>query len=80
MAPINLNVHFKYDEVVERLKAEGWVIPVRCEDCKHYKELQAGETPYYVCENAYRYTDTDFFEPPNGDWYCADGEHKGGDE
>lgn len=53
---------------------------VRCRDCKHYQERHAGKTPYYVCENADRYTDTDFFEPPSGDWYCADGERKGGDE
>lgn len=33
MAGINLTVHLEYEEVVERLKAEGWVIPVRCCEC-----------------------------------------------
>lgn len=34
MAEINLTVHLEYDEVVERLKSDGWVIPVRCRECK----------------------------------------------
>ena len=36
MAAINLEVHLDFDEVVERLKAEGWVVPVRCRDCKWF--------------------------------------------
>ena len=33
MAGITLNVHLEYEEVIERLKAEGWVLPTRCEEC-----------------------------------------------
>lgn len=33
-----LDIHFDLDEIIERLKADGWTIPVRCKDCKWYQE------------------------------------------
>ena len=44
---------------------EGYV---RCKDCKHFREL--GETFYYCYCLRIHHT------PPNGDWFCADGEKR----
>lgn len=41
---INITVHLEYDEVVERLKAEGRIIPVRCEDCEWWDRNSWGCT------------------------------------
>lgn len=66
MAEINLTVRLEYDEVVERLKADGWVIPVRCKDCKWFGELGC----------AIRIVD-DTDKPSEND-FCSFGERKGG--
>lgn len=51
------------------------VVPVvRCRDCKHFEERHVGKVTYFVCENVGHHSDTDFFELPDGDWFCADGE------
>lgn len=73
MASINLNVHLEYDEVVERLKSEGWAIPVRCRECKHNKGacIDLWGNPAIKCITG---------QTHSRDWYCADGERKGGDE
>lgn len=86
MAAINLNIHLEYGEVVERLKAEGWVIPVRCKDCKH-RPTKPGKYddgfdltfPDEVCPC---YCDDDPFYSwyPKDDWFCPKGERKGRDE
>lgn len=63
MAAINLTIHLEYDEVVERLKAEGWVIPVRCEDCKWWDKGS------WECAHPGH-----GFAVSTPDFYCADGE------
>lgn len=62
MATIDLELHLGIDEIVERLKAEGWVIPVRCKDCKH--DDNPLECPLF-----------DFGKMDND--YCSFGECKG---
>lgn len=73
MAEISLTVHLEYDEVVERLKSEGWVIPVRCKDCKHSKGacIDLWGKPAIECITGRTHS---------RDWFCADGKRKGGDE
>lgn len=71
MAGTNITVHLEYGEVVERLKAEGWVIPVRCKDCKHRDPEDC------KCDCGH---DILWQLPRDDDWFCADGERKGGDE
>jgi hypothetical protein len=68
MAGINITVHLEYDEVVERLKAEGWVVPVRCKDCKWFGLVSCA---IQIVD------DTD---GPSEDDFCSFGERKGGDE
>ena len=72
MAGTNITVHLEYDEVVERLKAEGWVIPVRCWECKHTK-TDGMDNPAIYCKK------WDRWEIPS-DFYCKYGERKGGEE
>lgn len=72
MAGTNITVHLEYGEVVERLKAEGWVIPVRCKDCKHCF-VDGDNVRFNVCELNHNRVQAD-------DWFCADGERKGGAE
>lgn len=85
MAGTNITVHLEYGEVIERLKSEGWVIPVRCKDCKHRptrpEEYDDGfdlAFPDGVCPC---YCDGDPFYSwyPKDDWFCPKGEGKGGD-
>lgn len=84
MAGTNITVHLEYGEVVERLKAEGWVIPVRCKDCKHRptkpEEYYGGFDLAFPDEVCPCYCDGDPFYSwyPKDDWFCADGERKGG--
>jgi hypothetical protein len=69
MAGINLTVHLEYEEIVERLKAEGWIIPVRCEDCMWWDERLWGcKKPGHG------------FASSTPDFYCADGKRKGGNK
>ena len=85
MAGINLTVHLEYDEVVERLKSEGWVIPVRCKDCKHrptkpddYNPITTDgfvlEFPDELCPC--QCGDGWYSKYPDDDWYCPIGERK----
>ena len=84
MAGTSITVHLEYGEVVERLKAEGWVIPVRGKDCKHrptkpekYNDGFDLAFPDEVCPC---YCDDDPFYSwyPKDDWFCPKGERKGG--
>ena len=68
MSAIDLKIHVDIDQIVERLKEEGWVIPVRCRDCKWFG--LAGCAIQIV-------DDTD---KPSEDDFCSFGERKGGDE
>lgn len=69
MARINLTVNLEYEEVVERLKAEGWVIPVRCKYCKHRDpedhKCDCGEMERQGC-----------LFPVDDDYYCFYGQTK----
>jgi len=69
MAGINLTVNLEYEEVIERLKAEGWVVPVRCKECKWHEDEK---TSVVWCPRVGAWV--------YNDWYCADGKRKGGDE
>lgn len=86
MAGTNITVHLEYGEVVERLKAEGWVIPVRCKDCKHRptkpEKYDDGFDLAFPDEVCPCYCDKDPFYSwyPKDDWFCPKGEHKGGVE
>lgn len=86
MAGTNITVHLEYGEVVERLKAEGWVIPVRCKDCKHrptkLEKYNDGFDLAFPDEVCPCYCDGDPFYSwyPKDDWFCPKGERKGQDE
>lgn len=73
MAGTNLTVHLEYGEVVERLKAEGWIAPVRCKDCRHRDpedhKCDCGGMARQGCPF-----------PVDDDYFCKYGERKGGDE
>ena len=61
---INLTIHLEYDEVVERLKAEGWVIPVRCKDCMHREPTKGkfkNELPYFCTIHRGKFRDLEEF-------------------
>ena len=81
---INLTVHLEYDEVVERLKAEGWVIPVRCKDCDMWNEEDfSGRKSLgnYRCACAVWSNMEDGRRVYTGpDEFCSHGNRKGGDE
>lgn len=72
--------------MIDRLKDEDLAptidaVPVvRCRDCKYFEVKHTVMENYFTCENADCHTDSGFFEVPNGDWFCADGERKGGEE
>lgn len=86
MAGTNITVHLEYGEVIERLKSEGWVIPVRCKDCKHRpikpEKYDDGFDLAFPGEVCPCYCDDDPFYSwyPKDDWFCPKGERKGGDE
>lgn len=71
MAGIGLKLDLDYKEIVERLKQEGWVRPVRCKNCKHGTAL----TDFMGTRGieCHHYNHPYDFNLP--DWYCADGEY-----
>lgn len=78
MAEINLTVRIEYDEVVERLKADGWVIPVRCKDCKWWVRDGNDSFGYAMfCDHDCSLGGQGIKKPED---YCSYGERKGGDE
>lgn len=65
MAAIELHVHLELDEIVERLKADGWVPVVRCKDCKYGSRCLLSNIQCKIYDRIH--------EP---DWFCAGGEQK----
>lgn len=65
MSAIDLKIHVDIDQIVERLKEEGWVIPVRCRDCAHASESRRKIYGAFYCEKL-----VDFFP---ADHYCGYG-------
>ena len=62
-----------FKKVDDRLKAlEEAVNIVRCKDCKHCF-VDGDNVRFNVCELNHNRVQAD-------DWFCADGERKGGDE
>jgi len=59
----------KPKSMIEIIKEAGYVMVVRCKDCKHWAEYSqlegTGFCPYHDGNTKY-------------DWFCADGERKEG--
>ena len=56
-----LSIKFEVQDILDRLKREGWVRPVRCKDCALRESCRASIV---------------WAIPPDDDWYCADGERR----
>ena len=63
----------KYCCEVEPKNMPDMVVVVRCKDCKYHYDVIDERYEYHGCTNIHN-------EVPNGDWFCADGVRKDGDE
>lgn len=57
----------KPKSMIEIIKEAGYVMVVRCKDCKHWDEKKN------ECHNVHSYMQ---YRPCFENWFCADGERK----
>lgn len=77
MAAIEMTLHLELEDIIERLKAEGWVPVVRCRDCKHYDcedgDQKCVKDAEWDEETACYHGFISYHGP---EFFCADGERK----
>lgn len=65
------SIKFEVQDIIDRLKQEGWVKPVRCKDCK-YRYRAGVVATYWAC---------DFLDARNkDDGYCSYGKRRESDD
>lgn len=62
----SLDIHLDIDEIVKKLKEQGWIIPVHCKDCKYWWDEE------FCCCRGHGFSSREF--------YCADGERRAEDD